>query len=160
MHYRGGMRLKLMLFVGFSVFCQLGCTSQLRVPSKEDMLASWANSDNRLISFRGQRIQALPENIFADFENTTVSFNQTYRLTNKIVKHARVFYIFEVCYGFWKMKKKLLSGYLIEWINGFPSRVHYNDMFNYSLSKMRCTAPLTRQSVPLIIQHTGSKLGW
>ena len=163
MHYRGEMRLQLILIVGFSVYCQLGCTSQLRVPSKEDMAHSWTNSGNRLtISLWKQGIQALPEDIFADFENMTVSFNQTHHITSKITKHAQVFYIFEVCYGLCKMQKTTTR--ISDWLN---QRIPF-DSIQYTTiicSFIACQNELHSDINYAILPrdksiHPGSKLGW
>ena len=82
MHQRGEKRLKLTLIIGISFYCQLGCASLLRVPSKEKMAHSWIVSNYRLLSLEDEGIQALPENTFIDFDNIIVSFLQQNALLN------------------------------------------------------------------------------
>ena len=81
MHHREEMRFRLMLFMGLSIYCHLGCASQLRVPSRKKIEYSLMISAYEIISLRNEGIQALPEDIFMGFGNVTVSLKQTYCLT-------------------------------------------------------------------------------
>ena len=148
MHYRREMRHKLMLIVAFSVYCQLGCTSQLRVPSKEDMTHAWTHSGDRLLSLREQGIQAIPENIFAEFENITVSFTQTHRARSQSMnKYFRYFKYVMDCVK-WKKNTPRIS----HWLN---KRISFDSIQHWCVhlqpvqnAEMGCTATLTRQSFP------------